>query len=178
MMPNPLPQPIHSGFVAPLNDGDPSRETAWLFALGDAYYEIPVWRESFEDKEVTVRNLDAARRLEHLSYAPETLALILDRTQCVYSSQPADRITLDQLAMLAMGHLDRAQRETIGALWKGKKYFIPTAFNSLEGAADYSDFMREPEHEISVIDGEQYITRTDSLAAPFIPSSRERHTML
>ncbi len=161
MMPNPLPQPVHSGFVAPLNDGDPSQETAWLFALGDAYYEIPVWREILEDKDVTVRNLDAARQLEHLSYSPGTQTLVLDRTQCVYSSQLVPPETLDQLAMLAMGHYDWARRETVGALWKGKKHFFPTTFNGLEGVADYSDFMREPEHEISVIDGEQYITSTD-----------------
>ncbi len=160
MLPSPLPVPLHGGFVAPLNDGNPSQETAWLFALGDAYYEIPVWCETFDDKEVTVRNLDAARRLEHLSY-DETQALILDRTQCVYSSQPIDRSTLAQLTILAMDRYDWAQHETVGALWKGRKHFIPTAFNSLEGVADYSDFMREPEHAISIIDGEQYVTRTD-----------------
>lgn len=161
MPPSQLPTPLHGGFVAALNDGDPSHETAWLFALGDAYYEIPVKREIVEDKDVIVRNLDAARQLEHLSYDAETQALVLDRGKCVFSSHPVTTETLDQLAMLAMGHYDWARRETVGAIWKGNKHFIPTTFNPLEGAADYSDFMREPEHEISVVDGKQYITRTD-----------------
>jgi hypothetical protein len=161
MMPNPLPQPIHCGFVASMNDGDPKTETAWLLALGDAYYEVPVSQEAVNDRLITVRHIEAARQLEHLSYETGTGALIFDRRLCAFSSSKVDPKIADQLLMLALGHFDGQKDDPIGVVWKGKKHFISTTYNELEGAADYSDFMREPENEISVIGGEQYVYRTD-----------------